>query len=117
MRKIDIVQIQAIYAKNEPLHAYLKSKGLNKQSNIFFTENGRDDYSNIIMLSASGLFYRFVVENGKYSNILFNDQQLLVEAIRITVWAVNSGKYPYYEETLKQLKRNLNYAQPSQGLF
>ena len=117
MNKLHLIQVQAIYAKNEPLHTYLKSKGLNKQSNIFFTENGRDDYSNIMMLSESGHFYRFVVENGKYSYILFNDPQLLSEAIRITVWAVNSGKYPYYEETLKLINRNLNYAQPSQGLF
>lgn len=115
MNRIKMVQVQAIFAKNEPLHAYLKSKGLNRQANLFFIEADDNDYSNIIMLSVRGHLFKFSIENGAYRSIRFEDPQLLAEALRTTKRAV--WKYPYYAETLKLINRNLSYAQPSQGLF
>ena len=115
MRKIKLVQIQTIYAKNEPLHTYLKSISLNKQSNIFFMEVGSDITTNVFMLSESGHLFKFVIENGKYHSIRLDDPLLLADVIRITEQAVY--KYPYYEDTLKQSKHSLNYTPRSQGLF
>lgn len=115
MKKLNLIQIQAIFAKNEPLHTYLKSKGLNKQANLFFIEADDNDYSNIIMLSVRGHLFKFAIENGAYRSIRFEDPQLLAEALKTTKRAV--WKYPYFAETLKQLHRNLNYTPPSQGLF
>lgn len=114
---IKLTQIQTIFAKNEPLHNYLKSKSLNKQSNIFFMEADGDVSSNICMLSRSGHLFKFVIENGKYHSISFEDPLLLADAIRITEKAVYSHKYPYYEDTLKHIKDSLNYTPRSQGLF
>lgn len=115
MGKLSLVQIQAIFAKNEPLHTYLKSKGLNRQANLFFIEADDNDYSNIIMLSLRGHLFKFSIENGAYRSIRLEDPQLLAEAVRTTKRAV--WKYPYYAETLKLINRNLNYTPPRQGLF
>lgn len=115
MTKIKLIQIQTIYAKNEPLHTYLKSLSLNKQSNIFFMDADGDVSSNIYILSRSVHLYKFVIENGKYHSIRFEDPLLLEDVIRITEQAVY--KYPYYEDTLKQIKHSLNYTPRSQGLF
>lgn len=114
MGKINLLQIQAISDKNELLHAYLKSVNLNRQANIFFTLHGS---SNVIMLYEYGRLLRFVVENGRYRSIPFEDPQLFAEVVRIAKWAVETRKYPYYADTLEKIAYSHAGTSKCQGLF
>ena len=114
---MNLIQIQAISAKNKPLHAYLKSIGLNRQASIFFSVSGKYNTSDIIMLSDNGYLLRFTVKNGKCQAMPFKDNQLFADALKIVEQYVESGKYPYYEENLRHIKHSLNLVPNSQRLF
>ena len=115
---LELITIQKVFAENRQLHSYLASKGLNKQTNLFFIEkNLTSNSAIIIMLSNLGHLFRFSLDKGKYISIRFEDPNLLYQAIRITEQAVYSKKYSFYKDTLDLINRNLNYTPNKQGLF
>lgn len=113
---LKLITIQKVFAVDKLLHSFLAGKGLNKQTIPFFLDKNQEDAPSILMLSPRGHLFRFCLENGKYRSIRFEDPVLLEEMLAITDNAVKTNKYPFFQEALSIIRKNLKYT-PKAILF
>ena len=107
---LKLITIQKVYAENKPLHSFLVSKGLNKQTTPFFFEYDLYGNSSILMLSSLGNIFRLCSENVVFKLIRVEDPSLLKQVLSIVDNAVVTNKYPFFRDTLSVIKKNLSYA-------
>lgn len=113
---LKLITIQKVFAENRHLHSFLVSKGFNKQTTPFFSENDSLGNVSFLMLSPRGRIFRFCIEDGKYKSVCIENPSLLKQMLSITEHAVITDKYPFFKETLSVIRKNLSYI-PKTRLF